>query len=111
MRIIAAVEPMPLVMEKTLSTVSGAAFMPGAASPEAPAKVTPEALPVMPMAKGTLAAATESSRTFWSARSPACADDTSGSEHSAAPATAAACCRKSRRARPHARALSLVESS
>jgi hypothetical protein len=64
MRIMAAVEPTALVMEKIRNTVSGAAGFPGAASPEAPANVTPDALPVMPTTKGKRFAATESPSTF-----------------------------------------------
>ena len=65
-RIIAAVLPTALVIEKMRNTVSSAAGLPGAASPAAPDQVTPLALAVMATAKGRSWRATASSMTRFS---------------------------------------------
>ncbi len=61
-RIIAAVLPTALVIEKMRNTVSWAAGRSARARPAAPDQVTPAALPVMPTTNGTWSAATASDR-------------------------------------------------
>lgn len=61
-RIMAAVEPTALVMEKIRKTVSSVAGAPGARSPAAPDQSAPSELPNMATTKGTSLALTASFR-------------------------------------------------